>query len=229
MSFWDNVKKFAQPYAEDDYDDYDEDDYDDDYDEPAEPRRAPRRAAAPAPASMPLMEEEDEEAVSYAINLIGDDVKAFDSYFSILVKNRLTEDIRSDVTDILRSHADQVKEKAKAFYTQGIATEYMLEILSRVKEREEAIFDLLLKEFRAFDNVATRAGYLAAYGDERALPYLLERIEDRTIGFVEFQELKYAIEALGGEYNEPRDFTADKDYLAVEAAISKTATDEIKS
>ena len=63
MSFWDNVKKFAQPYAEDDYDDYDEDDYGDDYDEPAEPRRAPRRSAAPAPApaSMPLMVEEEEE------------------------------------------------------------------------------------------------------------------------------------------------------------------------
>lgn len=52
MSFWDNVKKFAQPYADDDYDDYDEDDeYLDDYDEPAEAsRRAPRRASAPAPA-----------------------------------------------------------------------------------------------------------------------------------------------------------------------------------
>ena len=24
MSFWDNVKKFAQPYADDDYDDYDD-------------------------------------------------------------------------------------------------------------------------------------------------------------------------------------------------------------
>ena len=63
MSFWDNVKKFAQPYAEDDYDDYDEDEYADEYDEPAESRRAARRtAAAPAPSvSMPLMEEEEEE------------------------------------------------------------------------------------------------------------------------------------------------------------------------
>jgi len=52
MSFWDNVKKFAQPYADDDYDDYDdEDEYLDDYEEPEEPvRRAPRRAPAPAPA-----------------------------------------------------------------------------------------------------------------------------------------------------------------------------------
>ncbi len=53
MSFWDNVKKFAQPYADDDYDDYDEeDDYLDDYEEPAEPRRRPaRRSPAPAPVS----------------------------------------------------------------------------------------------------------------------------------------------------------------------------------
>ncbi len=26
MSLWDNVKKFAQPYSDDDYDDYDEND-----------------------------------------------------------------------------------------------------------------------------------------------------------------------------------------------------------
>ena len=60
MSFWDNVKKFAQPYADDEYDDYDEDDdYVDDYEEPAEapaPRREKRRAA-PAP----VMEEEEDD------------------------------------------------------------------------------------------------------------------------------------------------------------------------
>ena len=64
MSLWDNVKKFAQPYADDDYDDYDEDDYlDDDYDEPVEkPRREKRRSApAPAPVSMPAMDDDDEE------------------------------------------------------------------------------------------------------------------------------------------------------------------------
>ena len=58
MSFWDNVKKFAQPYADDDYDDYDdEDDFMDEYDEPAEPaRRSARRAPAAAPAPAPVSE-----------------------------------------------------------------------------------------------------------------------------------------------------------------------------
>ncbi len=51
MSFWDNVKKFAQPYADDEYDEYEDDEYMDDYDEPEQPaRRQSRRQAAPAPA-----------------------------------------------------------------------------------------------------------------------------------------------------------------------------------
>ena len=114
-------------------------------------------------------------------------------------------------------------------YKKGIAQGYMLEILSCVKERSDEVYETLLSAFLSADDTAVYAGYLAAYGDERALPVLLGRIEDRTIGFVEFQELKYAIEALGGEYDEPRDFTNDKDYLAIEAANLRSSDDEIKS
>ena len=63
MSFWDNVKKFAQPYADDEYDDYDEeDDFADEYEEPSEApaRREKRRASAPAPVMDEVEEEEDE-------------------------------------------------------------------------------------------------------------------------------------------------------------------------
>ncbi|MDO5400507.1 MAG: cell division protein SepF [Eubacteriales bacterium] len=63
MSLWDNVKKFAQPYADDDYDDYDEDEeYEDEYEQPAEKpaRRAPRRASAPAPVAEEDQEDEEE-------------------------------------------------------------------------------------------------------------------------------------------------------------------------
>ena len=42
MSFWDNVKKFAQPYADDDYDDY-EDEEVETYEEEAEERPARTR------------------------------------------------------------------------------------------------------------------------------------------------------------------------------------------
>ena len=49
MSFWDDIKKFAQPYAaDDDYDDYDDEEMDDGYtEEPAARFSARREPAAP--------------------------------------------------------------------------------------------------------------------------------------------------------------------------------------
>lgn len=176
---------------------------------------------------LPLLFDLDVRAVSYAVNLLGDEPRAFDAYFSVLTDDNADEEIRSDITDILRLHADELKERVLTGYQQGVAKESMLEILSRVKEKDERVFNALLSAFRSGEDTPVYAGYLAAYGDERALPYLLEKIEDRTIGFVEFQELKYAIESLGGEYDEPRDFTDDKDYLAVEAeAVSRKTPQE---
>ena len=63
MSIWDTVKKFAQPYADEEYDDYDEEEYLDEYEEePQQPARRPsRRASAPAAAPAPVMEAEEEE------------------------------------------------------------------------------------------------------------------------------------------------------------------------
>ncbi len=175
---------------------------------------------------LPLLKSEDAVLATYAVNLIGDDPRGFEAYLDILKENRFDEDLRNDVIDVFKFHADEVKDRIFDFSKTLGMQEWMLEILSRVKEKEEKIYEVLLNAFLSGENVPMRASYLAAYGDERALPKLLERIEDRSIGFVEFQELKYAIEALGGEYNEPRDFSADKDYLAVEVAASKPIVEE---
>ena len=43
MSFWDNVKKFAQPYADDEYDDYEDEEELDEYEEEEIAPRAGRR------------------------------------------------------------------------------------------------------------------------------------------------------------------------------------------
>ena len=66
MSFLDNLKKFAQPYADDDYDDYDDEEYlDDEYDEPA-PRRAPARRTPPAPA--PIEDDLDDDDFGFGVS-----------------------------------------------------------------------------------------------------------------------------------------------------------------
>ena len=179
---------------------------------------------------LPLLGEKDSATQSYAINLILDDKRAYEAYFALLCDEEADADVRDDIAEIFKQNADEVREKVLKAYKDGIAKEYMLEIMSRVIFRSDEIYGILIDEFiSSGERAPIRASYLAAYGDTRALPILLERIEDRSIGFVEFQELKYAIEALGGEYNEPRDFTGDKDYLAIEAASSKSLIPEEES
>ena len=71
MSFWDNVKKFAQPYADDDYDDYDEDDeyLDEDYEEEAPaPRRASSRPSVRRnPITAPAADDMEEEDFGFGL------------------------------------------------------------------------------------------------------------------------------------------------------------------
>ena len=81
MSIWDNVKKFAQPYSDDEYDDYD--DYDDEYEDEVEeepvrrPARKPARSTRPARRAPmqrepePEIEEDDyEEDFTAAFNSV---------------------------------------------------------------------------------------------------------------------------------------------------------------
>lgn len=179
---------------------------------------------------LPLLHSEDGEIASYAVNLIGGDMRAFDVYFEVLEKEGTDEEVKSDILAIFCEHADEVKAQVLERCQKGLNIEFALEILCRVTERDEVVYQMLLHAFLEAEEwqLALRAGYIATYGDERALPHLLRKIEDRSIGFVEFQELKYAIEALGGEYDEERDFSADKDYLTVEAAKEKEIDRENK-
>ena len=90
--------------------------------------------------------------------------------------------------------------------------------MSRSVIRDDKIFELLLKEFRTDpDNVPLHASYLAAYGDERALEYLLDKIDEEGISFIDYKELLLAIEALGGTYDKPRDFSSDPYYQMFKA------------
>lgn len=196
----------------------------------------------PTEKILELLDSADEETALYAVHFIGDDPLAFDKYFSVLESGEKSEEVENEVTECLKCAADQVKDRALEAYNKykGQAkaaaketkdkeneanekrAEYMLEILSRVTLGSNEIFDTLLSAFgENEEKIPMRASYLAAYGDDRALPALLKRIESREIGFNEFRELKYAIEALGGEYNEPRSFDHDEDFLKIEDQSQK--------
>ncbi len=160
---------------------------------------------------LPLLECKDEQLLMLAVNLAGANPIAFDAYFALL-KGEADREIKDAVVDQLKVNADAAKARALAFLNEGMEKELMLEVLSRVKERDETVYEVLLNAFREGEDLPMHASYLAAYGDSRALPVLLERIAGEDINFLEFRELKYAIEALGGEYTEERDFSDDPYY-----------------
>lgn len=165
-------------------------------------------------ALVALIASGNEELVTLAVNLAGESVRAFPAYFDLLAGDG-SEDVKDAVCEQLKNGADNAKERALTLYASGVERERMLEILSRCKERDDRVFDILMREFRTGDEVPMHASYLAAYGDERALPVLLEYIDRDDINYLEYQELKYAIEALGGEYTRPRDFSDDKYYQEI--------------
>ncbi|MGN1372762.1 MAG: hypothetical protein ACI4VK_01790 [Candidatus Coproplasma sp.] len=163
---------------------------------------------------LPLLSGTEDE-ITYALNLIGVSKIALPEYMRLIITSE-DEDVRNICVDNVKELADDVKEEALSYYERGIRREYMLEILSRCVLKDDKIFEILLNEFRTSgEDVAIHASYLASYGDERALPYLLDKIDEEGITFAEYQELKYAIESLGGTYEKERDFSADPYYQII--------------
>ena len=153
----------------------------------------------------------------YAVNLIGADNRAIKKYMEMLVRCD-DADLKEKCAEYIKEKADIVIPEALENYKNGVEREYMLEILSRSVVPQEEIFNILIKEFRTdSENMQVRAAQLAAYGDERALPYLFERIDEDDISYLDFRELKFAIEALGGEYTAERDFSEDAGYLLLKS------------
>lgn len=166
---------------------------------------------------LPLLNGSDDE-LSYAMSILGADDLAIPRYLEILLDPTTELERKNDCVDLIKQKADNVKEQCLDAYQKGIEREYMQEVLSRCVLKDDKIFDILIKEFRSDgDNIPMHASYLAAYGDERALPYLLDAIDDENISFIEYQELKYAIEALGGSYEKERDFSSDPYYEVIKS------------
>lgn len=172
------------------------------------------------PAVSALLYDDDERVVKAIAEACGDGKEALKGCLNIVCGN-YSEDIKDIAAEKVRNAPDKVKDELKKMYLDGKEKEFATELLSSVKEKDDEIFNLLLNDFlENLDDIPKRADFLASYGDERAVPYLMEQIKHEDINYLEFRELKYAIETLGGEYNETRDFSGDKYYQQI-CAVSE--------
>lgn len=165
-----------------------------------------------------ISQNADEELIVYLMNMLGQmqSNKAKEKYLEFILWD-YSESIRELATELLCEMADQVKE---AILTEidGVSElkkVNLVEILSHC-QKDDRVFNLLIDEFISHPNdLQIYAGYLSKYGDERALPVLLEAIEREKISYADFEELRFAIEALGGEYTKERDFSNEKTYKKI--------------
>lgn len=79
--------------------------------------------------------------------------------------------------------------------------------------KDERTYKLLTELFLNGGNVPLYAGYLGKYGDERAAAMLYRALDD--CNYLEYLEIKNAIERMGGIVDDDRDFSDDEYYKAI--------------
>lgn len=167
-----------------------------------------------------LTSYDEEEFILYVMNMLGEmgSKKPAKRYLEFIMWD-FSESIRELATELLKDMAELVKEDVLSQFNEADAARKacLTEILSGCK-KDDRVFDILVSEFaKNQNNVPLYAGYLAKYGDERALPFLMASIEREKISYADFEELRFAIEALGGEYNKERDFSSDKTFKKIKS------------
>lgn len=162
-----------------------------------------------------LSQENGEEFTLYLLNMLSDlDGELPTSRLLEMVLYDESEPIREVATSLLGGASEQVKDQILSVFNDSLdyVKADLIDIISNCKN-DERVFNLLVSEFKKHtENVPLYASYLSKYGDDRALPYLLEAIENPKISYPDFEELRFAIESLGGEYTKQRDFSNDKYY-----------------
>ena len=165
-----------------------------------------------------LDNDEDEEFMLYVMNILIDmgSKKCLNKFLELITWD-YSENVKELATEYLKEHAESVKDQVLLQFRDcdNIIKEYLTEILSGCK-KDDKVFDILIEQFaKNQDKIPLYAGYLAKYGDERALTFLMAEIERQDISYADFEELRFAIEALGGEYNKVRDFKKEKTYKKI--------------
>lgn len=168
-----------------------------------------------------LEKELPEEYALYLMNILGDKNSslAVNRYLDFVLLG-YSDNLREVATEMLYPFCDLVKERMLDNFADASkeVKDCLIDIFSH-GSRDDRILEILLEEFKKDKkNLSLNSAYLSKYGDERALPALLEAIEDENISYADFEELRFAIESLGGEYTKERDFSKDANFKKLNSA-----------
>ncbi len=132
------------------------------------------------------------------------------------VERQEDEDLLDNALESLRQMGEAVRRPAKLAFTAAgpEGKEALLDVLCDYPGDED-VFRYALEQFQVRkDKRALFAGYLAKLEDDHALEALLDAAESDDVSYIDFIEIRSAIERLGSEAP-VRDFSNDPTYRAV--------------
>lgn len=162
-----------------------------------------------------LLYENNKDAKLLAALLLKeiDDEEVEDIFISVLTNDEMPDEVKTVAFEYLSDGDDCVPEKILEIINsvpeknQGI----LVEVLSNFKGRKDVFYWLVTMLQRAED-VPTYAGLLGRCGDPAAIDILKSFASEVDINYVEFVEIRNAVEELGGEMTEEKDFSDDPYY-----------------
>ena len=143
-----------------------------------------------------LSSDASDEAKHYAVNLLTGMDKIPHKLFVSMLFTDVSDDLKAVLAETLCRDADIVKDDLIAA-TKGNADNALIgEILSYCS-KDDRVYKYLTSFLALSGDLPMSAGFLARYGDDRAISVLREAADD--CNYYELTELRNAIEALGGE------------------------------
>lgn len=160
-------------------------------------------------------EEASAEVRMTAIGLLRemDSVKPMELYIGWLSGGREYDELCENAADSLRNMGQKVIEPLfSAYETAELpAKEAIIDILCDYPS-EKRVLPLLLALMDESKHTALIASYIAKFGDDDALPRMMEALSDPDISYLDYIEIANAVRALGGDIENERTFDGDPDY-----------------
>ena len=163
-----------------------------------------------------IKKENEDECRMLAINLLAelDDTFLFDDYIDLLFDPESSEETANLIAERFEFAEKEVAEKIITRLKDVRDEEIEMRCMDVLVNfpGDERIYKKLIEMFNEYSNTSLLAAYLGKYGDERAIRILIEALDWQEINYLDYIEIRHAIEELGREVEHSRHFEGDPFY-----------------
>ena len=151
-----------------------------------------------------------------ALNLIFeiDSSEYIEKYITCICKKDIDEGVAECMVDAIKQNADKHKQALVDALSESESTtvkKRLLDILCAMSF-EQIVYDELISLFKSSPEKALYASYLGKYGNADAVKTLKSSLDWININYLDYIEIRNAIEELGDEVTHVRNFDGDKYY-----------------